>query len=532
MRSYHFPGRSPTIARNAMAATSHPQATLAAIDCLKRGGNAVDAAVTATALLCVIEPAMTGFAGDCFALLHKPGTGAGSGLIALNGSGRAPAAATSDWFARKGISTIEVTSPHAVTVPGAVDAWATLLRDHGTISLGAALAPAIEAADGGFAVAPRVAHDWAGLVDKIGRNDGARLHLLKDGRAPRVGEVMRFPALAKSLRLMAAEGADAFYRGALAADMVAELNALGGLHTAADFAEQTSTYVDPIAVTYRGVTLNELPPNNQGVVALIILKILDRFADLPRDIESAERLHVMMEAARLAYAARDAFVADPVMSDVPVTHMLSDAFADELAKRIDRRRTRADLGPVPRPQGTDTTYLTVADKGGMVVSFINSLFAGFGSGIVTTRTGLVLQNRGSGFSLVKGHPNCIAPRKRPLHTLVPALATRDGKPWLSFGVMGGAYQPLGHVAILSNRLDCGLDLQQAVDAPRLFYEDGKLRYEASLSQQTRAQLEKFGHPMAERADPFGGAQAIEFDHANGVLVGASDPRKDGLALGY
>jgi gamma-glutamyltranspeptidase / glutathione hydrolase len=528
MRSYHFPGRSPTIARNAMAATSHPLATLTAIECLKRGGNAIDAAVTATALLCVVEPAMTGFAGDCFALLHKPG----KGLIALNGSGRAPAAATPEWFAKAGISTIEVTSPHAVTVPGSIDAWATLLRDHGTLSLADALAPAIEAAEGGFAVAPRVAHDWAGLVEKISKNDGAKLHLLKEGRAPRMGEIMRFPALAQSLKLIAKDGPDAFYRGALMADMVADLTALGGLHTAADFAAQRSTYVEPIAVTYRGVTLHELPPNNQGVVALMILKILDRFPDLPRDINSAERLHVMMEAARLAYAARDVFVADPAMADVPVAHMLSDAFADTLAKRIDRKHTRADLGPVPRPQGTDTTYLTVADKNGMVVSFINSLFAGFGSGIVTKKTGFTMQNRGSGFSLQTGHPNCIAPGKRPMHTLVPAIATRDAKPWLSFGVMGGAYQPLGHVAVLSNRLDCGLDLQQAVDAPRLYYEDGKLRYEASLDQQIRAQLEAMGHPMAERPDPFGGAQAIELDHANGVLIGASDPRKDGLALGY
>ncbi len=528
MRSYHFPGRSPTIARNGMAATSHPLASLAAVDCLKRGGNAIDAAITATALLCVIEPAMTGFGGDCFALMHKPG----KGLVALNGSGRAPAAATPAWFAKAGISTIEVTSPHAVTVPGSIDAWATLLRDHGTISLADALAPAIEAAEGGFAVAPRVSHDWAGLTDKIAKNDGAKMHLLKAGRAPRMGEIMRFPALAQSLKLIAKDGPDAFYRGALMADMVADLNALGGLHTAADFANQKSNYVEPIAVTYRGVTLNEMPPNNQGVVALIILKILDRFPDLPKDINSAERLHVMMEAARLAYAARDVFVADPAMVDVPVAHMLSDGFADELAKRIDRKRTREDLGPVPRPQGTDTTYLTVADKSGMVVSFINSLFAGFGSGIVTKKTGLVMQNRGSGFSLQAGHPNCIAPGKRPLHTLVPALAMRDGKPWLSFGVMGGAYQPLGHVAVLSNRIDCGLDIQQAVDAPRLCYEDGKLRYEASLDQQIRAQLEAMGHPMAERPDPFGGAQAIEFDNANGVLIGASDPRKDGMALGY
>ena len=528
MRSYHLPGRSPTVARHAMAATSHPLATLAAIECLKRGGNAVDAAITATALLCVIEPAMTGFGGDCFALIHKPG----KGLIALNGSGRAPAAATHGWFASKGIASIEVTSPHAVTIPGSIDAWAILLKDHGTISLADALAPAIEAADGGFAVAPRIAHDWAGLADKIAKNEGARRHLLKDGRTPRMGETMRFAALAQTLKLLAREGPDAFYRGALAADMVAELKDLGGLHTMADFAAVKCNYVEPIGVDYRGVTLHELPPNNQGVVALIILKIIDRFGAMGGDVNAPERQHVLMEAARLAYKARDEFVADPQMVDVPTAHMLSDAFADTLAKRIDRKRRLADLGPIPKPQGTDTTYLTVADNSGQVVSFINSLFAGFGSGIVTKKTGIVLQNRGSGFVLTPGHPNCIAPGKRPMHTLVPALATRNGKPWLSFGVMGGAYQPLGHAAVLSNRLDCGLDIQQAIDAPRMFYEDGKLRVEAGVPLSTRDALSELGHDIAERPDPFGGAQAIELDHVTGVLIGASDPRKDGLALGY
>ena len=528
MRSFHFPGRSPTVARHAMAATSHPLASLAAIECLKRGGNAVDAAITATALLCVIEPAMTGFGGDCFALLHKPG----KGLIALNGSGRAPAAATPGWFERKGITSIEVTSPHAVTIPGSIDAWATLLRDHGTISLADALAPAIDAAEGGFAVAPRVSQDWAGLADKIGMNEGARQHLLKDGRTPRMGETMRFSALAQSLKLLAKEGPDAFYRGALAADMVADLKALGGLHTMADFAAVKCNYVEPISVDYRGVTLHELPPNNQGIVALIILKILDRLGEMGGDVNAPARQHVMMEAARLAYKARDAFVADPLMVDVPVAHLLSNGFADTLAKRIDRKRRLTDLGPVPKPQGTDTTYLTVADKDGMIVSFINSLFAGFGSGLVTKKTGIVLQNRGSGFVLTPGHPNCIAPGKRPLHTLVPAMATKAGKPWLSFGVMGGAYQPLGHVAVLSNRLDCGLDIQEAIDAPRMFYEDGKLSVEAGVPLSTRDALTALGHELAERPDPFGGAQAIECDHDTGALIGASDPRKDGLALGY
>jgi gamma-glutamyltranspeptidase/glutathione hydrolase len=528
MRSFHHAGRSPVVARHAMAATSHPQATLAAIECLRGGGNAVDAAITATALLCVIEPAMTGIGGDCFALIHKPGVG----LIALNGSGRAPAAASAQWYADRGIREIGVTTPHAVTIPGAIDAWDRLLKDHGTISLARALGPAIDAAGHGFAVAPRVAHDWAGLDAKIRSNPGAREHLLIDGKVPRVGQVMRMPALAKTLRTIAGEGRDAFYKGAIADDIVRELAALGGLHAVGDFAAHQSDYVTPIGVDYGDAKLFELPPNNQGVVALIMLKILDEIGSLESDPGSAERWHVMLEAARLAYAARDRFVADPAFADVPVTFMLSGDFAAELAGRIDRKRRLASLGPVPQPSGSDTTYLTVVDKDGMAVSFINSLFAGFGSGITTRKTGIVLQNRGTGFTLAQGHPNAIAPGKRPLHTLVPAMATRKGRPWLSFGVMGGMLQPAGHAFVLTNRMDYGMDAQEAVDFPRIFYEDGRVLTESSVPAATRDALAAMGHEVGVRSDPWGGAQLIEFDHGNATLIGASDPRKDGAALGY
>jgi gamma-glutamyltranspeptidase/glutathione hydrolase len=527
MRSFHLPGRSPVVAQHAMCATSHPLASLAAVEVLRKGGNALDAAITATALLCVIEPAMTGIGGDCFALIHKPG----KGLIALNGSGRAPKAATPEHFAKAGIKSIEVTSPHAVTVPGAIDAWDRLLRDHGTISLADALAPAIEAAGRGFAVAPRVAHDWKGLEAKIALNEGARQHLLLGGRAPRTGEIMRFPALARTLEAIARDGRDAFYGGAIAADMVGDLKSLGGLHELSDFAAQRCSYVDPISVPYRGAELYELPPNNQGIVALIILRILDKLGPLGTDPGSATRYHALLEAARLAYAARDRFVADPAMADVPVAFMLSDAFIGELAGRIDLAK-RSPFGPIPEPKGSDTIYLSVVDKDGMAVSFINSLFAGFGSGIVTRKTGITLQNRGSGFVLQAGHRNCIAPGKRPLHTLVPAMAMRDGRPWLSFGVMGGALQPLGHVYVLTNMLDYGLDAQEAIDHPRIFFEGDAVQAERGVPAATLDALAALGHPMSWREDPWGGGQLVAFDHANGTLTGASDPRKDGAALGY
>lgn len=528
MRSYHLPGRSPVIARHAMAATSHPAASLTAIETLKRGGNAVDAAIAATALLCVIEPAMTGIGGDCFALLHKPG----AGLVALNASGLAPKAANAEWYANAGIKQLQVTTPHAVTVPGAVDGWATLLKDYGTMSLADVLAPAIEAAEHGFPVAPRIAHDWSKLTDKIALHPGARRHLLLEGRAPRAGEIMRFPALAATLKVVACEGRDGFYKGAVAEDIVAELKELGGLHTAADFADQKCHYVTPISVPYGGAVLHELPPSNQGIVALIILRMLDKLSVRSAGALSVERYHLMLECSRLAYAARDEFVADPLHAKVPAEYMLSDAFISALAKRVDPRRRTPELGPIPQPKGTDTVYLTVADKSGMVVSFINSLFSAFGSGIVTGKSGVVLQNRGTGFVLDPAHPNCIAPRKRPMHTLVPALATKNGKPWLSFGVMGGAFQAAGHAYVLTNRLDYGMDVQEAIDHPRVFFEGGDVQIELPLQGEVSKGLSALGHNISLRDDPWGGGQAIEIDAANGVLIGGSDPRKDGCALGY
>ena len=530
MRNFHFPGRSPVVGRKAMIATSHPAASLAGIEMLRKGGNAVDAAICATAVMCVCEPAMTGIGGDCFTIISKPGRKP----IALNASGRAPREATADYYARKGIKQIEMQTAHAVTVPGAIDGWATLLADHGTRSFAEVLAPAIELADKGFPVQAKVAHDWANLEAKVkAGNDGARATLLKDGRAPKFGEIMRFPALAGTLRAIADKGREGFYTGAVAEDMVAELRALGGVHTVADFAAQmkSCTYVDPISVTYRGVDLLELPPNLHGIVALVLLKMLDRLGPLGKAV-SVERYHTMMEAVRLAFAMRDTFVADPVQAKVPVDHMLSDAFADEFVRRIDRKARKPDLGPIPQPKGTDTIYMTVADENGMVVSFINSIFSGFGSGLASKKSGVTFHNRGQGFVLDPKHPNCIAPGKRPMHTLIPAMAMQGGKPWASFGVMGANFQPMGHVYMMTNMLDYGCDPQEALDQPRVFFEGQTLWCEESVPAEVLNGLKAMGHPVALRPDPWGGGQIIRFDHANGTLIGASDPRKDGMAIGY
>ncbi len=515
MRSFHFPGRSPVIGTRAMCATSHPLASLAAIEMLRKGGNAIDAALTATAVMCVVEPAMTGIGGDCFAIIAKPG----QKPIAFNASGKAPKAATPEWYAKAGIKQIETQTPHSVTIPGAIDGWSRLLKDHGTKTFADILAPAIGYAENGWAVQPRIAFDWASLEGKIRNNDGAKLHLLKNGLVPKSGEIMRSPALARTMRIIAEKGRDGFYTGEVAEDIVAELRALGGIQTVEDFANQSCAYVDPISVGYKGAEILELPPNNQGIVALVMLKMLERFGKLGDGPVSVERYHVMMEAVRLAYKMRDMFVADPLMADVPVEHMLSDAFADELVSRIDRKTRKADLGPIPRPGGSDTIYMTVVDEGGMAVSFINSIYSGFGSGIVTKKTGIVLQNRGQGFVLDPKHPNCIAPGKRPMHTLVPAL-------------VGGNLQPAGHAYVMQNMLEYGLDPQEAIDCPRVFFENGVCWAEESVPQSVFDGLAALGHPMQRKPDPWGGGQMVVMDRENGVLIGASDPRKDGMALGY
>jgi len=530
MRSLHFPGRSPVYGRRAMCATSHPAASLTAIDVLRRGGNAVDAAIATAAVLAVVECPMTGIGGDCFALLAKPG----GKPIALNAAGRAPKAATTTWFARQDIKRIETTSVHAVTVPGAIDGWCRLLEDHGTMPLETLLAPAIELADNGFVVTPRVSVDWSRAAAKLSRHPGSKQNLLPGGRPPKLGEVVRSPALAATLQRIARDGREGFYAGEVARDMVAELNALGGLHTLDDFAAQASSasYVSPISVAYHDHELVELPPSNQGIVALIMLEMLAKLGKPHADPASAERYHVLMEAARLAYAMRDAFVADPDMAKVPVAHMLDDAVIGDLVSRIDPKRRRPELGPVPQPAGSDTVCFAIVDERGMAVSFINSLYADFGTGITTAKTGVTFHNRGEGFVLDPKHPNCIAPRKRPMHTLVPAMAMQDGEPAFAFGVMGAHFQPMGHVYMLSNLLDYGLDPQEAIDLPRAFFEGGELVIEESVPEATVRGLQALGHSIRVRELPWGGAQMVMIDRANGVLIGASDGRKDGMALGY
>jgi gamma-glutamyltranspeptidase/glutathione hydrolase len=527
MRDFTRPGRSLAVAENGMAATSHPAATLAALDILRAGGNAIDAAIAACAMQCVIDPHMTGIGGDCF-VLYAP---AGKAPIALNGSGRAPSAATLDWFRARGIASIADDSPHAVTVPGAADAWCRLSADHGRLGLEEVLQPAIKAAEEGFRITPRVANDWALNAHRLRKYEGAAAVYLPGGEAPRVGDRMIHPALGRTLRRLGKEGRGAFYTGPIADEIVAVLNRNGALHVAEDFAVQACDYAEPISADYRGHRLHECPPNGQGLAALIIARILAGFDLGEGRLSEADRIHILAEATKAAYHQRDLIVADPAFATVDVDQVLSDAVIDRMRATIDMKRAqpgRAYDMPVHR----DTIYLTVVDRDRNAVSFINSLFWAFGSGIYAPEAGVMLQNRGAGFRLIEGHPNVIAPRKRPLHTIIPALLTRDGRTQMTFGVMGGQYQATGHAHVLSSMLDRGDDPQQASDRPRSFVAEGKLTLEATIGADIQADLAARGHDIKVLPQPLGGCQAIWIDEARGVLLGGSDQRKDGMALGY
>ena len=529
MRNLDLAGRSTVHALNGMAATSHPLATGVALDILKAGGNAVDAAVAACAVQCVVEPQSTAIGGDCFALISRDG----GAPVGFNGSGRAPKAATPEWYRDQGIAEIEQHSPHAVTVPGAIDAWARLLDDHGTLGLGAVLQPAIGYARDGYPLPERVARDWAGSVALLSRDPNAARIFLPGGKPPDLGEVHRQPELAETLTVIAEGGRDAFYGGWVAEDLVAHLHALGGLHTLEDFAEAQGEYVTPISTDYRGHRVYEIPPNGQGVAALILLNILSGFDLAGLDPLSPMRLHLEIEAARLAYQDRNTFVADPAQADVPVAHLLSDDHAAELRGAIDPTRAMAALPTPSLPVHQDTVYLCVVDKDRTAVSFINSVFHSFGSGIVGPKTGVTLQNRGQGFVLDPGHPNCIAPGKRPLHTIIPAMLGKDGRVVMPFGVMGGHYQAQGHAHLLTNLIDFGMSVQEAIDLPRVFSPPpGPVEVESGVPEATVAALEKMGHRTCPPAKPIGGAQAIRIDWDRGVLSAGSEPRKDGCALGY
>ena len=529
MRNFDLPGRSPVIAENGMAATSHPLATATALSILRDGGNAVDAAIAASAVLAVVEPHMTGIGGDCFVILAEPD----GSVHGMNGSGRASARAQAGWFREQGFATVPAYGPHAVTVPGALKAWEALAQRFGTRGFDGLFADAIRYAEDGFAIHPRVARDWPSHVAALAADEGGRRHYLVDGQAPAVFSRLKLPALGQTLRRIASEGSRAFYEGEIAAEIARTVQAKGGFLGEDDLAAVTADWVGTIATDYRGHTVHEIPPSGQGITALIILNLMTELGADRLAPGSAERHHLMIEAGRLAYAVRDREVADPAAMSGTVGQILSPAFTGALAKGFDPARRNQALSLPPLPHA-DTVYLTVVDRDRRAVSFINSIYSGFGARVVTPGSGIALQNRGACFSLVEGHPNEIGPSKRPMHTIIPGMAMKDGRPSISFGVMGGAYQPMGHALVLSNMLDHGMDPQAAIDHPRLFWgdDDRVLEAETGIPQAVRSDLEAKGHTVVSAAAPLGGSQIIAFDHASGFLVGGSDPRKDGCAAGW
>lgn len=519
--------RSAVRAMNGMVSTSQPLASAAGLRILQQGGNAVDAAVAAAAVLTVVEPMMVGAGGDLFAIVWDAKK---KELKGLNASGRSPKAASIEEYKKRGMTKMPQNGIHTVTVPGAVDGWAKLLERYGTMKLSQVLQPAIEYAERGFPVTDVIGADWQTGLNFKNNADFAATYL-PGGKPPAVGEIFVNKQLAATYRKIAADGPDAFYRGEIAQKIVKFAQSQGGLHTMEDFAKQTSNWVDPLSTTYRGTTVYEIPPNTQGLVALEMLNILEGFDLKSMKHNSAEYLHLLVEAKKLAFIDRARHIADPVFYQTPVDKLLSKEYAAELRKRIDPNRVASDTAGGPRG-GEDTTYLTVVDKDRNVVSFIQSIFSAFGSGLSAGDTGILLHNRGAGFSFDPESPNRLEGGKRPFHTIIPAMAFRDGTPWLSFGVMGGDMQTQGHVQVLLNMMEFGMDVQQAGEQPRFRHLESGLALESGVGPEVRKALEAKGHRLTIAPGTFGGYQAIMIDPKTGALSAGSDPRKDGAAMGW
>ena len=534
--------RSPVRVRKGAIATSQPLASAAGLRVFMEGGNAVDAAVTAAATLSVVEPTMTGIGGDLFALLYN---GRSNTIHALNASGRAPVAASLDALrdATGSSTAMPEHGPLTVSVPGAVDGWATLLKQHGTIPIARALSPAIEYARSGFAVSDVVAHQWQAAETILAADVDAASIFLPRGMAPRAGDLFFNPALAATLEQIAKDGGAAFYKGEIAKQTVADFSRIGGWLNSGDLETHRSDWVEPIRTQFRGRDVLEMPPNTQGLTAIEILNLIEG-----EDIEglghnSPAYLHLLIESVRIAFADRAAYIADP--KSVPtklINYLASNSYASARRDEIDLKQaatdyrawrdTRKIVGP--RSGTGDTVYLAAADEHGNVVSLIQSLFGAFGSGVVSKKTGVVFQNRASLFSVDPQHPNCLGPRKRPFHTLIPALVLQESEPILAFGVMGGDMQAQGHAQVLANLYAFGMNLQDAGDAARARWTGNAIALESGIGLDTRSGLKKRGHRLTgnETWGGFGGFQGIQIDRERGVLVGGSDARKDGMAVGW
>ncbi|MFV8782088.1 gamma-glutamyltransferase [Microbulbifer sp. SA54] len=536
-----FASRSPVLATQGMAATSQPLATQVALDVLKQGGSAVDAAIAANAVQGLMEPTGNGIGGDLFAIVWSAKD---KRLYGLNASGRSPKSLPFEYFANNGLDKIPSHGPLPVSVPGAVDGWFELHKKFGRLPMKNLLEPAIRYANDGFPVTQLVAYYWNRSVPVLSKYPGFRDTYMPDGRAPKEGEIFHNPRLAKTLHKIAEGGRDAFYKGDIAREIDAYMKANDGFLSYEDLASHKSEWVEPVSTNYRGVDVWELPPNGQGIAALQILNILEGYDLAALGRTSPEYVHLFAEAKKLAFEDRARYYADPAFNELPVKQLISKKYANERRKLINPERAakRYDAGTVALRHG-DTIYLTTADKEGNMVSLIQSNYRGMGSGMTPGELGFILQDRGEMFSLQEGHFNQYQPGKRPFHTIIPAFATKDGKPWLSFGVMGGATQPQMHAQIIINMVDFGLNVQEAGDAPRILHsgssqptdelmeDGGYLSLEDGFPMETRRKLVQMGHQIRFESGPYGGYQAIMRD-GQGVYHGASESRKDGQAAGY
>ncbi len=531
--AYNFPSRrSNVISAQGLAATSQPLAAQAGLDVLKAGGNAVDAAIAVAATLCVVEPCSTGLGGDAFALIWQEED---QKLYGLNASGPAPQRLTAEYVRSLGYKIFPDMGPLAVTVPGSLRGWETALARFGTMPLGSLLERPLAYALDGFPVSQRIARTWAAHTTKLDAHPDSRRVWLPAGSAPHTAAMFRNPELARTLQIIAAEGVDAFYQGEIADQIVATVQAAGGVMTHADLASYHAEWVDPICLPYNDqFSFYEIPPNGQGLTALIALNMARRFDLHSSGYGTADYWHTLIEVMKLAFADAQTYIADPRFAAVPVEGLLSDAYA---AGRAGLIRPDSALTPFPGTpdRSGDTVYLTVADGAGNMVSWIQSLYANFGSGLTAGSSGILLQNRGANFSLIPGHPNEAAPGKRPYHTIIPGFITKNGQAWSSFGVMGGFMQPQGHLQVGLNLVEFGMDPQTALDAPRFnWLQDKEVALETAVSNPMRRELSRRGHWLTPKNAPvfYGGGQVIVRDAASGVLIGGSEPRIDGMAVGW
>jgi len=536
-----FATRSEVIAKHGMAATSIPLATLAAVEVLKEGGSAVDAAIAANAVQALLEPTGCGLGGDLYAIVWDPKA---RELAGYNGSGRSPASLTLEELQRRGITRLPPLGPLPVSVPGCVDGWFALHARFGKLPMARVLAPAIRHAKEGAPVTELVAHYWAISETRLKPFAGFAETFLPNGRAPRKGELFANPRLAATLELLAKEGRDAFYKGDVARRIDTYMKANGGFLSYEDLAAHTGEWVKPVSLNYRGYDVWELPPNGQGIAALQILGILEGFDIARAGFGSLENVHRFVEAKKLAFEDRARLYADREFMTAPVERLISETYLAGRRKLLGERAARSYPVGNPAVDEGDTIYLTTADASGMMVSWIQSNYRGMGSGMTPGELGFVLQDRGEMFDLTPGRPNSYAPRKRPFHTIIPAFLTKDGEPLVSFGVMGGATQPQGHAQIVINLVDFGMNLQEAGDAPRILHEGsseptgeemkdgGRVSLEAGFDPALPRELANRGHTLGYDVGQFGGYQAIRWDKQLGVYFGASESRKDGCALGY